>query len=412
MKRWLMLLLVVTIPLVAPATFGQVAPASKVSPADIAEARRLFRAAARAYEAGRFDVAAQTFDQAYELAPRAAIRFSAAQALRRLYASDPDPAHLQKALAYYRQYLDEVKEGRRVKDAAEAINALELLLAQRVEVAGGSNEPPPVTKPARRPTGTLQLDSATPGAVAIIAGRRPLAALPKWVDLPPGSYHVTVRAKGFQSLERRVRIMAGRVTVVDSLLNEVPAELELTGEADADVVVDGRAVGRTPLSRRLRLPSGRHGIAVGRSGRTTFFRELELERGERRVLDVELGMTVQRGFAWGFLASAAGATVTGLVLVGLSAKRLGDAKSIAERRQLEQRDLSVAEAEEHNGDIDTAENLQRAAVASFATGLAAAGLGLTLYLFDEPDLYRSSDSSGPDLSASIGPRGFSLGGRF
>ena len=72
---------------------------------NLAEARRLFRAGARAYDAGQFQAAVRAFDQAYELSPKPALRFSAAQALRRQYTVDQDPVLLRKAEAYYRQYV-------------------------------------------------------------------------------------------------------------------------------------------------------------------------------------------------------------------------------------------------------------------------------------------------------------------
>ena len=124
-----------------------------------AEARVLFRAGARAYDAGKFDVAVQAFEQAYELSPKPALRFSTAQALRRQYALTPNPALLQKALTYYKQYIAEVKEGARVRDAAEGIGEIQVLLGQQGEaVQAGTN---PADAPAQR-KGTLNINSSVP----------------------------------------------------------------------------------------------------------------------------------------------------------------------------------------------------------------------------------------------------------
>ena len=99
MRRLAILLLLVVAVLATAASHAQQPPPP--SKAALAEARKLFRAGARAYDAGRFDVAVQAFDQAYELAPKVAIRFSTAQALRRLYAVDANQEHLVKALRYF-----------------------------------------------------------------------------------------------------------------------------------------------------------------------------------------------------------------------------------------------------------------------------------------------------------------------
>lgn len=400
-----------------------------------AEAKRLFRAAARAYDAGRFDVAAQTFDQAYELVPRAAIRFSAAQSLKRLYAIDPDPAHLQKALGYYRQYLDEVKEGRRVKDAAEAVNALQVMLAQLEppppapappvedtgDPEGEGGEPPPEEgappappKPAPPPmpvpppkpaktTGTVQLDSTTPGAIATIEGHAPLTDLPKWVDLPPGDYQVTVRAEGYQTVERRIRTSLGRVTVVDANLEEIPAQLKIVGDDGADLLVDGRSAGRTPLVSALELSSGSHRIVLGRSGSDVVVEDVELARGETRELEVDLPMSTQRIVSYSFLGGGAVLGVAGITLAVLTAKRRSDAAEIADRRVVEQRDLTLAEAEQHNDHIDTSQNFAAASAGVFvAAGLAAAA-GLTLYILDDPNLYESAAAPDEDEPADVEP---------
>jgi outer membrane protein assembly factor BamD (BamD/ComL family) len=109
MKRlWLLVIVLLTSLSSSPAS---------ARPNELAEAKRLFRAGAKAYDAGQFAAAVQAFDQAYELSPRAPLRFSAAQALKRQYTTERDPALLRKAQRYYREYTGSVKKGRRVKDA-------------------------------------------------------------------------------------------------------------------------------------------------------------------------------------------------------------------------------------------------------------------------------------------------------
>jgi PEGA domain len=385
---------------------AQPKPTTPPSAAALAEARRLFGSAARAYDAGRFDVAVRAFDQAYELAPRVSIRFSAAQALRRLHAQDRRTAHLEKALGYYRQYLTEVKEGRRVKDAAEAVNALEVQLAKLIPPtpAGDDDDdddddddaparPRPKPVPASQGVlATVDLNSAPPGAVATIAGQTTTYKLPKWIDLPPGEYEVTVTAPGFVKRTTKVRLSAARVTVVDASLEEQPATVEFIGDEGCDVVVDGRAVGRTPPSKPLTLPSGNHRIVIGKNGRAVLSRTLILKRGEEEVVDVDLGPTTQRGVAWAFLATGAASTVTGVVFAVLAESRRGQAQTIADRRSDEGRDLTLAEAEEHNAQLDTAKDFVRVGTGAIVAGAVAGALGLTLYVFDEPDLFDSGNA--------------------
>lgn len=370
----------------------------KPTAAEVTEARRLFQSGARAYDAGRFDVAVQAFDQAYELAPRISLRFSAAQALRRLHTQDPNVEHLKKALSYYRAYLDEVKEGRRVKDAAEAVNEIELTLAKLEPPPKPADDdddddgaPSPAPAPSSPSLATLDVYNTPPGAVATIAGQTDVHRLPKWIDLLPGNYHVTVSAPGFVSKSFPARLSSGRVSVIDGSLLEQPARLVLAGLDGCDVVVDGRAVGRTPLSAPLELASGDHHLVVGKAGHKVLSRSVALTPGQELTVEVELGMTVQRGFAWAFISTAVGAGATGGTFTALAAMRRSDAADIAARRTTEGRDLTVAEAEEHNDEIETSNNFAGLAVASFGASLLAAGLGLGLYFVDEPDLFATED---------------------
>jgi hypothetical protein len=66
------------------------------------------------------------------------------------------------------------------------------------------------------------------------------------------------------------------------------ARLELTGEAGADVVVDGRARGRMPLGGAIRLPAGEHQVSVAKPGRVPFFRSVTLAADNVTRLRAEL----------------------------------------------------------------------------------------------------------------------------
>src|SRR5262245_17667713 len=85
------------------------------------EAERYFRAGAKAYAAQSFAAAAADFDEAYKQLPLPEIAFSGAQAYRRLYRVEPKPEYLKRAVELYRVYLDKVKTGGRVGDAADSL---------------------------------------------------------------------------------------------------------------------------------------------------------------------------------------------------------------------------------------------------------------------------------------------------
>src|SRR5262249_12565984 len=86
-----------------------------------ANAEKYFRAGAQAYSAQNFAAAAQDFDEAYKAMPIPEIAFSAAQAYRKLYRVEPKAEYVKRSVELYRAYLEKVKSGGRVGDAADSL---------------------------------------------------------------------------------------------------------------------------------------------------------------------------------------------------------------------------------------------------------------------------------------------------
>jgi hypothetical protein len=104
------------------------------------------------------------------------------------------------------------------------------------------------------------------GAVLLVDGRE-LVALPAGrQSLPVGEHLVTVRRPGFSPFTRRVTLGAGRVVEVEARLSPSAAVLSVrTDVPDAQVTVNGRLVGTTPLPE-LEVPPGAVDLVVSRAG--------------------------------------------------------------------------------------------------------------------------------------------------
>ena len=399
MKRWILVLAFAFVWLMAAAAGAQ--------QNNLAEAKRLFRAGARAYDAGQFAAAVQAFDQAYELSPRPPLRFSSAQALKRLYTTERKPHLLKKAQGYYQQYVDEVKKGKRVKDAVEALGEIELLLSKHKpkpkpppvdgseegpdgEGGGIGQQEPEVVAPPPKTTGTLQVDSDIDGAVAVVQGHaEKLTDLPQWLELKPGTYRVSISAVGYDDGVRTVRVAAGRLSLADPPLREKLGRLKIEGDAGADVLIDGRPEGEVPLS--LELPSGDHRIVIGDTGYDIFTTDVSLGRGDTQTVEADLSMTTKRIIAWVVLGGAGVTISAGIVLAFSAGSSNRQAREIDDLTQgPNARALTVEERNAYNGHIETRDNLARFAGGAFALGALAAGAGLMLALLDEPDLYAAA----------------------
>jgi TonB family protein len=188
--------------------------------------------------------------------------------------------------------------------AALAVGIVGWALWQRSRVAGAAASPgqvaieaSPATPSPAAPSdlGALRVESEPEGASVSLngaaKGRTPLDL----VDLPFGSYEVRVEERGYEPQTRAVSLQAGSAAGVlrFALVRARPAPAP-SGQADvvstpsgAEVTVDGRAVGRTPLAG-LKLKPGRHRLEVALAEHETWTGAVDVAGGERGRVEVRL----------------------------------------------------------------------------------------------------------------------------
>jgi hypothetical protein len=357
-------------------------------------AERHFRAGAKAYAAQSFAAAAANFEEAYRALPLPEIAFSAAQAYRRLYRVDPKPAHVQRAVELYRSYLDRVKTGGRVGDAADSLGELERELDKlrargaRVEAAavertrlgvnvslGGQAAP----VGALREIGDAPGDAtggALPGVTLTLDGKpvEPFAL----VDVAPGEHAIAVSAPGYFAIERRQRAVQGATALVELELRPRPGKVAIATAAGARITVDGRPV----ASPRLELPAGKHLLAITRSGRRPFVRELTVGRGEELAVAAPLERTGRRrAVPWvlaGGGALALGAALSGVVALAEDS-RAGDL-----RAQIRAGDQPPGTGDAYDAAVGRRDAARTGAWVLGLGALAAGATAAALYFGDTP----------------------------
>lgn len=374
------------------------------------EARRLFRAGEQAYHAGKYALAADAFEAAYQILPAPQIAFSTAQAHRLQYFVDKDAKRLARAVELFRVYLEQTPEGGQRDIAVTHLSEIEPML-QRLEAAGRAALEPgqAATRPAE-----VMLTSPVPGAEGNIAGTS--GALPLKVEVQPGRYEATVTAPGYEPGSKTVDVVAGRFFVVEVPLRPIPARISVKTEPGATVLVDGRVAADTPLRAPVELPAGRYTLAVRKRGHQLWTRDIDVERGQAMALDVELRRTRQRMLSYGVFALG-GVVLAGGVLVNLHAAGEGNEASKLEEQYrsvgLTREQLAAYERhrEQRNRSIVVASTLYGAAL------VAGAG-GFLLYWLDLPGVARvQREPAGrerPGVTPLIGPDGMgvSVSGRF
>ena len=341
--------------------------------ADEDRARALFEAGGVAYGRAQYADAARAFDAAYALSPRPAIAFSLAQALRRSYLVDRDPAALERAIALYTLYLQEVPSGGRREDATDQLQVLLSLRAQIRERPESPPPPPPATE--------LMVYSRTPGARITLDG----ALLEEGGGVrrvTPGSHALHAEAEGYFPESRTVEAVESRLVPVELALRPRPAALSLDVEDDARVTVDGERTVLTPLGAPLSLSAGEHALVVEKSGHRPWSGSITLARGESRALAVPLELTAQREAAYWTLGGSAGLAVAGLTTTVLALHFQGRAQAVTDARGA--RNVSAAELMELDADAGRRNALRTSSAVLYSTAVVALATGLILYLTD-PD---------------------------
>ncbi|MGE0551038.1 MAG: hypothetical protein AB7O24_29915 [Kofleriaceae bacterium] len=358
-------------------------------------AERYFRAGAKAYAAQNFGAAATNFDEAFRAAPLPEIAFSAAQAYRRLYRIEPKPSHVQRAVELYRAYLDQVKTGGRVGDAADNLAEMEAelrrLKASGVAVTGVADVMHTrlgvsVTLADQQVNDTAAMreigdatGELTRGLTAAIDGK-PVQAF-SLVDVDAKEHVISVSADGYFPVEKKAVAVEGQSSFIDVELKPRPANVTVQTDDGARISVDGRAVATAP-SAPLELGVGKHLITIVRRGREPFGRELVVARGEAVTVTAPLAKTARRrAVPWvlaGAGALALGAATTG-ILAGVHDGRAEDLLD-----EIEAGNAAPSVGDRYDREVDRRDQLVTGTWILGGAAVVTAAVGVLLYAFDMP----------------------------
>lgn len=340
---------------------------------DDPRARQFFEVGAQAYRKGQYLLAIDAFKEAYAITQRPGLLFSLAQAHQRQFRASGDEQHLAQAIEHYRRYLTRVNSGGRHADASAALNSL-LIVAERLH-------PPNQASPGRSQVfGRLLLSSSTPEA-KLTVNAEAVETVPTALELPADKYRVVAAAPGFETRTQEVSIVAGSTVPLNLDLRPLPAKLQISGPAGAEVFVDGRSVGWLPMAV-LSLPAGEHWISLRRSGKKTRSALVRIERGQTAQLELALETTFQRSAAWvAGTGAVLGAGVTGALAI-LAYARDRDASSLDKDRR--ERGITPAQGRRLNEALDARDELRAAATIAGVTTGVMIGSALLLYFADTP----------------------------
>lgn len=373
-----------------------------------ADAEQFFRAGERAFKNNSFQAAAEMFERAYATLPLPAIAFSAAQAYRLQYALDGDPSKLKRAVKLYEAYVSQEPKGKRVGDAAKILAELRPRL-EEMEKKGAVAD-----MPTRSDATTLMVTTTSDvaGAALAIDGGKP-EPLHVMRQIAPGRHKVVVTAPGYFPAERSKEVLKGVPNVVEIELEPRPAIVNVRADDGAQVSVNGRPAGVTPLVRPIELPPGKHLVTITRRGHRPWSREIVVKRGETRSLEPSFDRTGQRTVAYGVLGLSGALLVGAGVTFAMSVAAGKDASELDDKRN--QQGLTTSEFEDYQDAVARRDARRSTTWILLGSSAAVATAGFLLYFMDNPRAEVDSSSSagfGVRAAASGDSLGLALGGRF
>ena len=235
------------------------APPAGPSPAVKAEARERFDTGLHLFEKGENAGALAEFKRAYQLIPNPVVLYN----MGLVYAAMNRPVDALDTLSQF--LADPGTAGAQQKTHAEQVRAeQDKRIAQLVVLTD---------HPA-----TVEVDG-------VEVGRTPLA---KPIRVGSGSHVVAVEAPGFLGSRREVTL-AGQLTETIAMAMQPTdtrmAQLVVTSAVPgAEVLVNGKRVGATPLPASVAVPPGNVTVSLQRAGYLTATQNIALDEGARGEL--------------------------------------------------------------------------------------------------------------------------------
>jgi hypothetical protein len=353
--------------------------ATAAEPNAVEDARRLYLAGRQAYEAGRLDVAAASFEAAYRLDPRPALMWNLGQAYRRQFLLQQRVELLRRAVDSYRRYLLDSPTGENRDEADRLLAELSPLLFRLQPDSLGATSTPPSTNKAK----TELMVVAEAAKASIRLDDNPAGPAPLLAEVRPGDHRAHVEAPGYFPTEMHVVAVADRLVTAEARLLPRPGRIELHGPAGARLFVDQQARGRLPQAA-FELPAGEHALALVARGRAPWVAPLAVARGATLELSATLVPSAQRRAARWVAVSAGVAAALAVAFGGTWLEAQVAASRLNDKRVSSQ--LTSDELAAYDSDKTRRDQFRIATAAAISLTGALALVAAGLYYLDNPTL--------------------------
>lgn len=220
----------------------------------------------QAFKEGRFDVCAEEFRSAFNIEPRGNLLYNIAFCYEK--AND-----LTNAVSFYQRFVDAVPNSPKRPAVQRHIVELQEQVADQFQEVSVTSDP----------TGAMvYVDDKSKGA---------MGATPLNFKLLPGNYTIIAEYQGYEPGKKKLELKKGADAQVDINLvssAQIGTVTIMITERDADVLIDNRKVGKSPLQEPLRLKQGKHDLMVSKNGFANYTAPIEVVAGKAQTVKVEL----------------------------------------------------------------------------------------------------------------------------
>ncbi len=270
MRFWHLLgfaLCLLIVPVAAERAYGQADPA-------LEQAKALFVKGKAEMDAGRPAEALKLFQESYATKPVGPMLKNIAVAFETL-------GDLPAAVDYYTRYVEtNPKDAEKI---AETVSVLRKTLATSWS--------------------TIELTTEPSGANVWLGSKAgpPRGTTPVTLQVPSGKQIVVLEKPGFQLVTRPITLAAGRSTPMGIALPALmPVLVVRTSPVGAEVVIDGRQVGKTPFNQAV--SGGAHKLELRMAGHATQTKDIELTAAHTASAPLTIDATLGEQAATGLLA--------------------------------------------------------------------------------------------------------------
>jgi hypothetical protein len=365
----------------------------------VAQAALLYDMATKALRVHDYATAARLYEQAYAIERNPSTLMAIGKCNYMQYQQSSNTKCACDAIRQLSEYI-ECAKGASDATTAAFIKEAQDRLDNLKPVIGDAPNACEAAKPALPPPTKVMVSSDTPGVTYQIDSELVMSS-PAIVEVSPGEHNLTVSAKGYQPVRRRIAVEKGQIYTADINLVPLPGVLKVdANEMGAEVYVDGLKVGTTPFTGNGFIPGG-HFVSVRKAGRNLWTSNLDLAPEGTSSTTALLEPTRQRTQSSYVLLGAGVSFGVGLVsaLVAYSIdSSLNDGTSVTNQQR---------------ADFDSALHTRNAFATASTVALIISGAALvaggSMYWFDTPPVPAAHGDDGVHnqkaASFRIGPEG-------